>query len=146
MTQVVSIGEDATPKAKVCCTLYVMQCCAKPSTYHNQATVMCGTVATMHVAQLMHLNQHDGRCTTHLFLHMQVAFGAYAEPKKQQEKIKSSTIKVALVAADCILLGRCDMQTAHCQCQRVSKGTATHHLAHVSSAVLHHVTSQAEQA
>eukprot|EP00877_Chromochloris_zofingiensis_P012402 jgi/Chrzof1/7415/Cz02g22130.t1 len=36
---------------------------------------------------------------------MQVAFGAYAEPKKQQEKIKSSTIKVALVAADCILLG-----------------------------------------
>ncbi|KAF8068383.1 CMP-sialic acid transporter 2 [Scenedesmus sp. PABB004] len=35
----------------------------------------------------------------------QVAFGAYAEPRKQAEKIKSNAFKIALVASDCLLLG-----------------------------------------
>jgi hypothetical protein len=38
-------------------------------------------------------------------LALQVAFGAYAEPIQQKEKIKNNTFKIALVASDCLLLG-----------------------------------------
>ncbi len=36
---------------------------------------------------------------------MQVAFGAYAEPIKQQITQKTRAFKVSLVASDCVLLG-----------------------------------------
>jgi hypothetical protein len=36
---------------------------------------------------------------------LQVAFGAYAEPLKHAEQARQQTFKVALVAADCLLLG-----------------------------------------
>jgi hypothetical protein len=41
----------------------------------------------------------------HLCLSLQVSF-AFEEPRKQAAKIKSHTFKVALVASDCLLLGK----------------------------------------
>eukprot|EP00879_Flechtneria_rotunda_P018869 GHRR01019806.1.p1 GENE.GHRR01019806.1~~GHRR01019806.1.p1 ORF type:complete len:305 (+),score=54.88 GHRR01019806.1:786-1700(+) len=34
-----------------------------------------------------------------------VAFGAYAEPRQRAEKVRRNTLKIALVASDCLLLG-----------------------------------------
>lgn len=41
----------------------------------------------------------------HAMTCVQVAFGAYAEPKKQAEAMRNKTFKIALVASDCLLLG-----------------------------------------
>eukprot|EP00878_Enallax_costatus_P039602 GHUV01045455.1.p2 GENE.GHUV01045455.1~~GHUV01045455.1.p2 ORF type:complete len:120 (+),score=33.43 GHUV01045455.1:558-917(+) len=47
-----------------------------------------------------------------------VAFGAYAEPKKQAEAMRNKSFKIALVASDCLLLGKltqCSCSSTLCQ-------------------------------